>query len=263
MARNKAGDEKMSENFTEPLEILGHRMFLDSKDSLSLSIRGIFEPLETELVQREVKQGFHVIDIGANIGYYTLIFAKLVGKDGVVFAFEPDPDNFELLKKNVEMNGYENVILENKAVSNVNGKVKLYLSDDNKGDHRLYDSHDGHPAIEVESVCLDDYFKDYNERIDFVKMDIQGSEWQALQGMSDLLKRNKSVKLTSEFWPYGIITSGGDFKGYIQSLLELGFTLHHIYADINAVVPLDIPKLYETHTHVSGTATDLFCFRQL
>lgn len=97
-------------------EVQGHKMFLDSKDSLRLSIHGIYEPLETELAKKEVKKGNVVLDIGANIGYYTLIFAKLVGEDGKVFAFEPDPTNFALLKKNVEMNGYKNVMFVQKAV---------------------------------------------------------------------------------------------------------------------------------------------------
>ena len=84
----------------------GHKMFLDPKDSLRLSIFGVYEPFETDLVQHEVGEGDVVLDIGANIGYYTLIFARIVGEGGKVFAFEPDPDNFALLKKNVEASGY-------------------------------------------------------------------------------------------------------------------------------------------------------------
>ena len=119
-------------------EVQGHKMFLDSKDALGLSINEIYEPLETEFVKKEVKKGNVVLDIGANIGYYTLIFAKLVGENGKVFAFEPDPTNFALLKKNVEMNGYKNVVLVQRAVSNKTGKLKLYLCEDNPGDHRIY-----------------------------------------------------------------------------------------------------------------------------
>jgi len=157
-------------------EVDGHKMFLDSKDSLNLSINGVYEPFETELVKKEIKKGDVVLDIGANIGYYTLIYAKLVGEEGKVFAFEPDPDNFALLKKNVEINGYRNVILAQKAVSNKTGKIRLYLSEVNKGDHRIYDSHDGRKSIEIETIRLDDYFKNYNVRIDFIKMDVQGAE---------------------------------------------------------------------------------------
>lgn len=87
--------------------VMGHKMFLDCKDSLNLSINnGIYEEFETNIVKEEIKKGDIVLEIGANIGYYTLIFAKLVGEKGKVFAFEPDPTNFALLKKNIEINGY-------------------------------------------------------------------------------------------------------------------------------------------------------------
>ncbi len=98
-------------------EVQGQKMFLDKKDVLGLSINGVYEPLETKLVRKEVKKSDVVLDIGANIGYYTLILAKLVGKKGRVFAFEPDPTNFALLKKNISINGYKNVILVPKAVA--------------------------------------------------------------------------------------------------------------------------------------------------
>jgi len=137
---------RLTPNFAE---VLGHKMYLDVKDALRLSINGVYEPFETELVRKEVKKGDVVLDIGANIGYYTLIFAKLVGQEGEVLAFEPDPNNFALLKKNIEINGYRNVSLLQKAVSNRSGKIRLYLSDSNPGAHTIYDSHDGHKSIEL------------------------------------------------------------------------------------------------------------------
>lgn len=170
-------------------EVQGHKMFLDSKDTLALSLWGVYEPLETELVKKEVKKGDVVLDIGANIGYYTLIAAKLVGENGKVFAFEPDPTNFAILKKNVELNGYKNVVLVQKAASNKTGKLKLYLSEDNSADHKIYDSHEGRQSTEIEATRLDDYFKNYNGEINLIKMDIEGAEGGAIQGMSSLLQK--------------------------------------------------------------------------
>lgn len=115
--------------------VLGHMMFLDAQDILNLSINGIYEPLETEVVGREVSAGDVVVDIGAHIGYYTLMLARIVGPCGKVYAFEPDPENFTLLQRNVKENGYRNVVLLQKAVSDRNGSATLYLSDDNSGDH--------------------------------------------------------------------------------------------------------------------------------
>jgi len=109
-------------------EVDGNKMFLDPKDdSLGLSINDIYEPFITDFFKSEIKKGDVVFDIGANIGYFTLIFAKLVGENGKVFAFEPSPDVFAILQKNVEINGYKNIVLSQKAVSSKTEKIKLYL----------------------------------------------------------------------------------------------------------------------------------------
>jgi len=210
------------------VDVQEHKMFLDSKDSLSLATNKIHEPFETEVVQKIIKKGNVVLDIGANIGYYTLLFAKLVGTEGRIFAFEPDPDNFALLKKNVEINGYRNIILVQKAVSNKNGNIKLYLSHDNKGDHRIYDSNDGRKCIEIGAVRLDDYFKEFNGRIDFIKMDIQGAEGGAVQGMLNLLNKNGDAKIITEFWPIGLKRFGVEPNAYLNLLQENGFELYHL-----------------------------------
>src|SRR5258708_4586206 len=138
--------------------VQGQRMWLDDKDSLELATREIYEPMETRLFKKEIKPGQTVLDIGANIGYYTLIAAKLVGPSGKVYAFEPDPTNFKILKKNVERNGHSNVVLVNQAVADKNKKVRLYLNPANKGDHRIYDSKDGRSSIAVRTIRLDDLF---------------------------------------------------------------------------------------------------------
>ena len=158
------------------IEIDGNKIFLDKDDSLRLSINQIWEPTETELVKKEVKKGYTVIDIGANIGYYTLLFAKLVGKEGKVYAFEPEPNNLDLLKKNIEVNNYKNVIIEQKAVSDTTKSVNLFTAKQGIGEHRINFSWFGNNGIEVEAIKLDDYI---NEKIDFIKIDIEGAEYNA------------------------------------------------------------------------------------
>lgn len=225
----------------------GQKMFLDDKDSMNLRANGIFEEFETELVQREIKRGDVVLDLGANIGYYTLMFARLVGSEGKVYAFEPDPTNFALLRKNVRANGYTNVELAQKAVSNTNGKLKLYLSEENWGDHRIYDSHDGRKFVEVESVRLDDYFQGYQGEINFIKMDIQGAEGGAVLGMVDLLEKYPNLKLISEFWPIGLKRFGMDPLEYLQLLLKQNFALfdlNSVERKIELVVPEELLKVY-------------------
>jgi len=236
-------------------------MFLDSKDTLGLSINEFYESLETEIVKKEIKKGDVAVDIGANIGYYTLIFAKLVGDEGKVFAFEPDPTSFALLKKNVEINRYQNVILVQKAVSNETGKIRLYLCDDNLADHRIYNSHDGRKSIEIEAIRLDDYFKGYTGKIDFIKMDIQGAEGDALQGMSLLLQKNKNLKMITEFEPVALKRFGMEPEEYLKLLVKHGFALYHINMQEKRIEPADIVKLLKTYTPEIGNYANLLCLR--
>lgn len=243
-------------------EVQGHKMLLDSKDTLGLSVWGFYEPLETELVKKEVKKGDVVLDIGANIGYYTLIAAKLVGENGKVFAFEPDPTNFAILKKNVELNGYKNVVLVQKAVSNKTGKLKLYLSEDNLADHQIYDSHEDRQSIEIEATRLDDYFKNYNGKIDVIKMDIEGAEGGAIQGMYSLLQKNKNVKIITEFWPMGLKEFGVGPDEYLKSLIKHNFKLYHINEKEKKIEPIQSAKLLEKYTPEKGDHTNLLCVKE-
>jgi len=100
----------------EFIHVMGHKMYLAQNRYVSKQLvrHGIHEKNETNLVKSKIKEGEIVVDIGANIGYYTLIFAKLVGTSGKVFAFEPEPHNFHLLQKNLKANSYQNVTIEKK-----------------------------------------------------------------------------------------------------------------------------------------------------
>lgn len=241
------------------VEVHGHKMFIDARDTLGLAV-GAYEPLQTELVKKIIKTGDVVLDIGANIGYYTLIFAKLVGEKGKVFAFEPGPSNFTLLKKNVEINGYQNVTSVQKAVSNKTGKIRLYLSHSITG-HRIYDTHDGRKFIEIEVVRLDDYFKNYKGRIDFIKIDIEGAEGAAIRGMSSLLRKNKNLKIVTEFNPRRLKEFGLEPGRYLKLLLKHGFKLSNVDEQKKKIEPTDIAELLKTYTPEKGNYTNLLCAR--
>ena len=90
-------------------EVQGNKMFMDAKAS-GLVLTGYWEKYETELFKKVVKEGMTVVDIGAHIGYYTLIAANLAGKKGKVYAFEPEAENYSLLVKNIKVNGYQNIV---------------------------------------------------------------------------------------------------------------------------------------------------------
>jgi FkbM family methyltransferase len=231
------------------IDVLQNIMYVDPKDSLDLFINKIYEPYETQLVSSKIKQGGVVLDIGANIGYYTLIFAKLVGQNGKVFAFEPEPANFRVLEKNVSVNGYSNVIPEQKAVSNRNEKKKLYLNKQNAGMHTIYKSKNANlGSVEIETVSLDNYFSNYRGKIDFIKMDIEGSEYTALEGMQTILKRQNNIKLLVAFDSSSIREYGYKPKQYIDLLMSNGFRVYFANSrtkDLEVVNPANLQHLIE------------------
>lgn len=246
------------------IEVEGYKLFLNPKDQ-SVSDRLIinnYEKLETEVIKKEVRVGDVVVDIGANIGYYTLILAKLVGENGKVIAFEPDPENFALLEKNVKINGCKNVISVQKAVSNKTGKLKLYLCADNRGDHRIYDPHKDRQYIEIESIRLDDYFKNHGGKINLIKMDIQGAECAAFKGMSLILENNKNIKIITEFEPSLLRKFGAVPEDYLKLLMKFDFKLYNINEQKKKIEPVDIVKLLEIYKPEKENYTNLLCVRK-
>jgi FkbM family methyltransferase len=206
------------------VDVQGHRMILDKEDSLFLHLKGVHEPLSTELVKSYIEPDDVVVDVGAHVGYFTLLFARIVGDGGRVFAFEPEPTNARLLRRNLRLNAYSNVEVIEAAVSDRVGTVNLYLSEDNEGDHRIWQSKsDGaRRAVPVRSVALSDVFRDYPRRISFVKLDVQGAEGRALHGMKSLMERDRPTILM-EFVPPWLARCGTEADRLFAWMQGMGF----------------------------------------
>lgn len=259
--------KKVMDVFVSPFKkkevvVEGNKLFLDSQDMLKLSLFGVFEPTETELVKKYVKKGDTVLDIGGHIGYYTLLFAKLVGETGKVFAFEPNPESFSLLKKNVEVNGYYHVTLVQKAVAHETGKTKLYIVKYKNfpTDCIIWDPGGGATFIEVDTVRLDDYFKGRNVKVDFIKMDVDGAEGGVLQGIDNLLKQNYGVKIILEIWPIAQAQYGVSSEVCLNFLVKRGFTLYNITEQGN-LEQVSVSGLLEMYTLRKRNFTNVFCMR--
>lgn len=223
-----------------------NKMFLNSVEAFRLALNDydVREKFETEFFKKEIKSGMTVLDLGANIGFYTLLFADLVGEGGKVFAFEPEPNNFSTLEKNVKLNRFKNVVLVRKAVSDKTGNIDLFLSE-SMGRHTIYSSGKGGKKIKIESIKLDDFLKNYTKAIDFIKMDIEGAEYAALLGMSSLLKRIKNVRIITEFMPEALRSFGIKPEKYISSLMKHGFKIYHINEKEKKIDPTTISKIME------------------
>ena len=241
--------------------IQGNKLYIDKKDAVvsqELVISGTWEEYETEVFKKNINKGDTVLDIGAHIGYYTLIAAQLVGDKGKVYAFEPDHKNFSLLKKNVEVNGYKNVVLVNKAVGEIDGKIELYLDDENTGDHRIYVSDARRKGITIEVVTLNNFLKN-NEEVNLIKMDIQGSESSALKGGSNIIKENKSIKILTEFWPKGLKLSGSSSNEFINLLIKNKFYIYDINESDKKMKLLNTKTLLSEFDLDKREFLNLFC----
>jgi len=245
------------------IEVQGHKMYVDPRDMAiprQLITYGHYEKYEAELFKKLVKRGDVVVDIGAHIGHYTLIAADLVGEDGKVFAFEPAPDNYAFLVKNVEVNGYNNVTTVQKAVSNKGGTTKLLLNPHDTGQHAIYNGYDDRNSLVIETVTLDDFFKDKENRIDIIKMDVEGAEMLVLQGMSEILKRNNDLKIFTEFSPTMLRRAGSSPEEYLKQLMSSGFKLFYINEKSETLEPIDIDKAMQIGAEQKWT--NLLCLRE-
>jgi len=194
--------------------------------------RGNYEPHLTAFVSQYVALGQddHAFDVGANLGWYSLLL-NLQGS-GNIHAFEPDPVNFSLLSENLERNGANNANATRAAVSDSSGTLTLHLyPDKNRGRHSALPINDGE-KIEVESVSLDDYCR--RKEIDpasvrFIKIDVEGFEPIALKGASEIL-RAKPIVL-SEFAPEYMIKGGISIPDYLEKMFGYGFSCYRIDED--------------------------------
>jgi len=178
---------------------------------------------ERELLRKVLSQGAVVVDVGANIGIYSQFLSRCVGPGGLVHSFEPSRDNFKRLS--VATRDVSNVRLTQAAVGERSGQCELYVSDKLNVDHRAYKTdRDSRRAVPTQMVALDDYFKP-GQRVDLIKMDIQGYELHALRGAQRVLRENTDINLLLEFWPAGLAQAGVRWGELVEMLQGLNMSL--------------------------------------
>ena len=191
-----------------------------------------------DFIWNYLEDGNIFVDVGANIGYYTLLMAK---NEANVFSYEPEPQNFELLKKNVRLNDLStNVKLYNKAVSNFNGNSKLALAEHTTGQHKLGTNRFGNETINVEVIKLE------LDKIDFAKIDVEGDELHVLQGMKTLPN-----KMLVEFNSINLKESGSNHKDFFHFIEK--YTIKQISK--NGLAEPDYDQLIK-----NKMATNLFLY---
>ena len=171
----------------------GGRVFLHHREDIGLVVlmSGGFEKAETEFAIEQARPGTVAIDVGANVGMFTVPLALAVGPSGRVLTIEPSPDNVERLERNVDLNLLENVVVEPIAVGDRAGQVVLQLASD-PGFHstaEIAESRSAEETLTVQAETLDQvWLRAHAPNVSFIKIDTEGSEDAVLRGAEQILR---------------------------------------------------------------------------
>jgi len=218
-----------------------------------------YEPYTTELFKQVVKPGATVLDIGAQFGYYSLIAAKQIRQGGKVYAFEPVPNNFELLKRNIQINRCNQMIhAVQKAVGDKPTTVRIFVYRDSDS-HGMY----CHPkatvkeTITVESIAMDEFLG--GQPVDVIKMDIEGNEPFALEGMKQTIAKSPSIILFTELNPAFLRRAGVKSEDYLTQLEDLGFDIQLIDESAHCLRTFAAKDLRAKVENNPSWYTNLYC----
>jgi FkbM family methyltransferase len=204
-------------------------------------VLGCYEVSKMAAVKRFVKPGGVFIDAGGNKGDFALLAAMLTGKEGKVVCFEPEPNNCDWIKQSIMLNGYQNVALQEVALSNYNGTAQLNIGR-NSGEHTLLRNQRGRNfgAITVRTATLDSSLESLAvTTVNVMKVDVEGAEMSVLKGARGTLLANPQITLLIDIHPF----LGVDPVEVCGFLSELGFCLYSM------ALPFNKPIENQTNLH--------------
>ncbi len=205
----------------------GAVMVLDIKEHVQRWIFyfGVYESDTVQLFRALAKPGMTIIDVGANVGQYTLLAASIAGPRGVVHAFEADATNFRRLQGNVMQNQFEAISLNLVALSDHAGCVTLYSSkNDNAGEHSLFRFDPEMSGVTIPAITLDGYMETAgigsSGSLDIIKIDVQGAEAMVLHGAESTLRTHRPHVICEfeERWLTGMGSSTTQLKAWLRSI---------------------------------------------
>jgi FkbM family methyltransferase len=252
------GDNKVLTN-----TFYGHKLYVDARDmSLAphLIMDGFWETRNTRCYCRTLRRGMVVADVGANLGYYPLLGAMMIGRKGRLHIFEANPHLIDLLHQNMDVNGYiGRSVINHMAASDKRGTLRFNVFKRHHGSSSVVDFQKDHldkyrdevEAIEVPSISLDEYFEPLGMKVDILRMDAEGSEERILQGAKKVLAANPGITIFSEFAPALLTAAGSDPRRFLESLRDQGFRICSIRgrgvprpADIDALCSSEMADLF-------------------
>ena len=190
---------------------------------------GVYDARLRRFLKRVVKPGMTCLDVGANIGCVTTQLSRLVGPSGRVFGFEPVPHLFQRLKENIALNAFDRVAsLHQMALSRETGQATIKAAQedcDNQGMASLRNTDHPHlrRALEIQTITLDQFVREKHlDRIDLIKMDVQGAEPWVIEGGASTLRR-LHPHLLLEVSPYDLRSFGKTATDLLRMLEALGY----------------------------------------
>ena len=212
----------------------------------------IWEAFETKLVIENLHDDAVFIDVGANIGYYSVISSKCVGNNGKVFAFEPEQKNFQLLEQNIKLNALNNVQCFQAGLGKRNHEIDFFINTENRGDHRAFNKEKNREKTSINILVGDEVLQ--NKKVDFIKIDTQGYELAILQGFQNTIAANQQyLKMIIEFWPFALKENGHSADELLNELARYDFEIYIIDHIHHQLVKTDIETL-RNFTETSLTA---------
>ncbi len=193
-------------------------------------------------------QNGNVLDIGANIGYTASLFAKKIGTQYLVHAFEPEPRNYQMLKRLAARREYAGrIIAYQSAVGAEEGSVQLWLNEGHHADHRVItdrfgQAHRDLPSVTVPLVSIDTFLQSHPGPVSLVKVDVQGFELPVCRGMLQTIQRHPNLNLILEYAPSGLQELGFNPTDLLDLLAGCGFSSYAIGArgELTPGVPASI-----------------------
>lgn len=184
---------------------------------------GLYERDLTRLLPEIVRKHMSVVDVGASVGYYSLMASRLVGEQGHVYSFEPDSKGFGYLSWNIKLNELSNIVAVHKAVSDRVGNSSFVPGGFERGFLSMMDTNVP-PPERVSTTSLDAFFGDRQwPAVDLIKLDIEGAEALALRGMPGLVVRNQRMILIIECNRLALRRSGTSWAHITYLVREMGF----------------------------------------
>lgn len=245
------------------VEMPGFSIYVRRNDHFigaSIAQHQLYEPHVTQVIKELVQPGSVFLDIGANIGYFTLLAASLTGADGQVVAVEPQAANVELLRQSLAANGFKHVVVYQNAAAEKEESF-LFTSSGADSNGRLINPHEPAAAQKglpiVQAIVLDDLLANL-PRLDVIKMDIEGAEPRAYAGMQRLLDRHQPTMIL-EFSPEMIVTTSETNPGTFLQLLLNRFTVQVIAHDGSRQPFANLAEVNTLLQESGSTHVDLLC----